>query len=950
MNYSIYLICLLLPLISFAKVDLIEDRSGLSVKTPSLREVEKLKMKLGNGLEVYLISDPGIDQSAAGYSTRVGSWNDPESYNGMAHFTEHMLFMGSEAYPDEQGFNQFVADHQGSLNAHTGSDYTTYMFTINHDAFSVALDQFAHFFIDPLMPASAVARELHAVDQESEKNIENDDWREQLLFNSLCVPSHPVHKFSCGNKEILSRIPLEELKQWFKHNYSADNSRLVILSRAPLSDLKQLVETSFSKIPQASIAPLPYTKITAPATGHIVYFKPIKDKKQLTLIFELPPSIGKDLESHPANLVAYVMGAEHPLSLSQLLKKQGLAEKIEVGCEEMSMTHSLFTVQIKLTEAGVKDLNQAIESFFGLVSSLKQTGIPPYLFDEYCRLNELRFEYQSRPSPFQYVMEAAESMFNEPLATYPRMNLLPTQYNPKAILATLECLHPKNGVFIAVASPELTKQIPDQKEKWYHGEYKLYQLSEDTLKDWAATKPHPELALAPPNPYIPGSMEVFQNAEQLTLLTDSPQGKCYYSPLPSYEEPKVSFLFHFKSPMIDGSAKSNALLDLYTRCFKEELSATLDQASAAGLFTSLSRQKMGLTLSLGGFSEKAPALTKTVMSSLQSINPSAGEFEIYKQSLLASYGNQDKELLFYQAIFQMQSTLQSNAYTPEEMLSALTPITYDEFLLFKNALFQKGYVEGVLTGNLKEDEAKELYQTVLSSLNSLPYPKSEHLSRKILELPKAGGPYRIDLQTGMQGNATILMIDLGDHSFDKEAAHQVAASALKVSFFEELRTKQQVGYLVHSVPQELEGKLMQWFIVQSADHPPQELLIRFEIFLEAFTKDFETEIPEGRFESIKGEMIAKLREPKRTLGEKSTELFTEAFQYNGDFGRREKQIKALSALSYDTFKGEMETFLSRKNLRRLAILIEGPAQTSATFAYEPMTLSNIKERGAYIAR
>jgi insulysin len=937
----IYFFLLLLPILSFAKSEIIEDQSGLSIKTPSLREVEHLKMRLKNGLEVYLISDPGIDQSAAGYSTAVGSWNDPAAYNGMAHFTEHMLFMGTEAYPDEQGFSQFITDHQGMLNAHTANDYTTYMFTVNHDAFSVALDQFAHFFIDPLMPASAVARELHAVDQESEKNIENDDWREYLIFKSLCVPSHPIHKFSCGNKEILSRIPLEELKQWFKQHYSADNSKLVILSRTPLPDLQKLVENSFSAIPQTSISPVPYTKITSSATGQIVFLKPIKDTKQLTISFELPPSLGKDLESHPGDLLAYVMSAEHSSSLSQLLKKQGLAEKIEVGCEPMSLNHTLFTVKIKLTEAGIKDLNQVIENFFALVSSLKQTGVPPYLFDEYCRLKELRYEYQSRPSPFQFVMNASEGMFNESLKTYPRMNLIPTTYNPKAILATLDCLHPKNGVFIAMASPELTKQVPDKQEKWYHGEYKLHKLSEEQLTEWASMKPHAELALAPPNPYIPGSMEVFPNQPQLVILEDSSVGKCYYSPLPSYEEPKVSLIFNLKTPLIDGSAKSNALLDLYCRSFKETLSGTLDQASDAGLYASLSRSKMGLMLSISGFSEKAPALTKTLISSLQAITPTPGEFEIYKQSLSTTYSNQDKELLFYQAIFQMQSTLQSNAHTPQEMLSAISQINYDEFISFKTKLFAKGYMEGILTGNLKQEGAKELYDNALQSLHAAPYPKEEHLCRKILELPKTKGPYRLNLSTSMQGNATILMIDLGPHSFQKEASHQIAASALKVSFFEELRTKQQVGYLVHSSPQELEGKLMQWFITQSADHDPQELLVRFEIFLEGFVKDFEAQIPEGRFESIKAEIITKLKEPKRTLSDKSAELYNEAFQYDGDFGRREKQIAALSSLSYEEFKGDIEGFLSRANLKRLAILIEGPKPSSGTFAYEPMTLTDL---------
>lgn len=53
-------------------------------------------IRLDNGMECLLVSDPKTDKSAAGISVRVGHLSDPENAPGMAHFCEHLLFMGTE--------------------------------------------------------------------------------------------------------------------------------------------------------------------------------------------------------------------------------------------------------------------------------------------------------------------------------------------------------------------------------------------------------------------------------------------------------------------------------------------------------------------------------------------------------------------------------------------------------------------------------------------------------------------------------------------------------------------------------------------------------------------------------------------------------------------------------------------------------------------------------------
>ena len=86
------------------------------------REYRALVLK--NGLKVLLVSDPSADKAAASVDVNVGTNSDPESFAGLAHFLEHMLFLGTEKYPAPGEYQEYIAGHGGSHNASTGYDYT----------------------------------------------------------------------------------------------------------------------------------------------------------------------------------------------------------------------------------------------------------------------------------------------------------------------------------------------------------------------------------------------------------------------------------------------------------------------------------------------------------------------------------------------------------------------------------------------------------------------------------------------------------------------------------------------------------------------------------------------------------------------------------------------------------------------------------------------------------
>ena len=100
------------------------------------------------------------------FAMNVGSHNDPTHRQGLAHFLEHMIFMGSEKYPEESAFSDLISSNGGYSNAFTEYEYTNYQFQVNYKALQKALDMKAWLFHRPLLKKEAMEREINAVESE----------------------------------------------------------------------------------------------------------------------------------------------------------------------------------------------------------------------------------------------------------------------------------------------------------------------------------------------------------------------------------------------------------------------------------------------------------------------------------------------------------------------------------------------------------------------------------------------------------------------------------------------------------------------------------------------------------------------------------------------------------------------------------------------------------------
>src|SRR4051794_7032708 len=110
--------------------------------TPIISPNDKRSYKhvtLSNKLSCLLVSDPEADKSAASVTVHVGAIQDPKNRPGLAHFLEHMLFMGTDKFPDQNDYGNYVTGNSGSNNAYTSYLDTNYFFDISNKAFEGGL-------------------------------------------------------------------------------------------------------------------------------------------------------------------------------------------------------------------------------------------------------------------------------------------------------------------------------------------------------------------------------------------------------------------------------------------------------------------------------------------------------------------------------------------------------------------------------------------------------------------------------------------------------------------------------------------------------------------------------------------------------------------------------------------------------------------------------------------
>jgi insulysin len=180
--------------------------------------------------------------SEAAMNVLAGSWDEPSTFPGLAHFLEHMLFQGSHTYPQNEYFDQLIESKGGETNAYTENSNTNFYFSVDTDTLERALTVFSHFFIDPMLSDDTVAKEVNAVNSEYEIDVSSDSWKIMNLISLLSDSKHPSSRFTIGNSDTLKQEGvIRALKDFYRNHYSSNQMALVVRTNQNLDKLEEFI-------------------------------------------------------------------------------------------------------------------------------------------------------------------------------------------------------------------------------------------------------------------------------------------------------------------------------------------------------------------------------------------------------------------------------------------------------------------------------------------------------------------------------------------------------------------------------------------------------------------------------------------------------------------------------------------------------------------------------------
>ena len=175
---------------------------------------------LDNGLRVLTADLPYAQSVAVIVMLAAGSRYETDETSGLAHFSEHMFFKGTEKRPGTKEIAGAIDAIGGEFNAFTGKEYTVYYVKCAAEHRDVALDVLVDMLRNSRFEAEEIEREKGVIVEEM--NMYYDTPRDFIgsVYEHLLWGDQPLGRDIIGSKETVRSATRDTfmgyLDQWYK--------------------------------------------------------------------------------------------------------------------------------------------------------------------------------------------------------------------------------------------------------------------------------------------------------------------------------------------------------------------------------------------------------------------------------------------------------------------------------------------------------------------------------------------------------------------------------------------------------------------------------------------------------------------------------------------------------------------------------------------------------------
>lgn len=874
-----------------------------------------------------LVSDPKNKVASACVTVKVGHYQDPDNFNGLAHFLEHMLFMGSKNYPAENHYFNFINNHGGSSNAYTAKERTCYFFDVMAEYFEEALRIFSRFFIDPLLKENAVDREVNAVNSEHSKNLNSDPWRVNGVIRAITCNGHPQSKFGTGNLDTLQKPGLHNaLRKFHNTYYTAGMMNVVLYWNKPLDVLERLAKELFAKVPEHSVEILKPSTDLFPKRESYLSVKMIPVAKTNSLYIIWPISTTREnYKSDPIGYLLHLMDFEGGVP-KELKNKQWINNVMCYVIDEDD-EYEQVTIYMTLTDSGLEHVNDIVDIVERYLGVIRQKGIEEWIFGEHQQINQLNFDYMDKMKPIDYVVNICNNMFKYPIEDYLRGPYRCDEYDPIILNRILDQMIPSNGLII-VSSPQFSHQELTRKEKWYGVIYDVGEENNHPVFTESSEGPSTQLNLPDKNPYIPESLDIISGSSVPVQLIDINRD-LWYQLDTKFKNPWVIFGAVITNDIIGKSTRNIVACDLWVSVLADRLSIPSYYAGLCNSYYSLRIGSDKLILTFEAYTDCILRLVQQVVQMMQKVNVTHHDFQLAKSKYDTSLNQLLNAPPHSQASGLLNEKIIEGYHSLMNIRREFARITIEDVQQVGSYLMDGCQIKYLVQGNITPQNA----QLLTEQLSPFQATRTCQDNLALLTLdPGKGVRYLRKPYNGNENNIAVHMFfEVGiikkgiTTEWDTLMVLLMLTELIaKEKFFNELRTKRQTGYIVRSFISSFSSQLDTLyglsFVIQTGAYDKKEVEKRMTNFIRGYLSKHIAGMSESKFRKFTITLIKQLMVDTNNLTEEFEINFGEILKNSFMFDYKKTLIERLRVLELHELQEFYQQYFGTQHKLRIGII------------------------------
>jgi insulysin len=324
-------------------------------------------------------------------------------------------------------------------------------------------------------------------------------------------------------------------------------------------------------------------------------------------------------------------------------------------------------------------------------------------------------------------------------------------------------------------------------------------------------------------------------------------------------------------------------------------------------------------VSVAGYGDSAARYAIHAAENFRSFSITPARLAALKEAVLRVLRSYEQTEAYLLARDRRDALAREFHFLPNELVTRVTAATWADVQAFAQKFFARGKVEAVAHGHFSPDQAIAAIRTITQKIGAQSAAPEALLRRRHVRIGATEDVIDADEIAGVN-SAFIRDYLLPDDSPATRAAAVVIANFFGDPFYNELRTKQQLGYIVGSNAGASLRQRYFTFVVQSSTHAPDELRRRAEAFITSLPTKLAA-VSDKEWATLIAGARSQLEEKPKSIREKAEIFFGRAYLYDGEWNRQPASLAALEALTQDQAVAVLTAALAPETSRQRTILL-----------------------------